>query len=188
LLNQIAAIHGTGTPAVTNSYESIATLTGNGSSGTLSFTSIPSTYKHLQIRGILREGSGGGSADTFLGLRFNGDTGANYALHYLIGDGSSASANGVGGWSWGYPAIATQNSAGANIYGAMVLDLLDYADTNKFKTARALSGDDRNGSGSITFMSSLWRSTSAVNQVDIYSKDGQAFSSLSTIALYGIKG
>jgi hypothetical protein len=188
LLNQIAAIHGTGVAASTTSYESIATLSGNGSSGTISFTSIPSTYKHLQLRAILRESSGGGSNDTFLGLRFNNDTAANYALHYLIGDGSSASANGVGGWSWGYSAIATQNAAGANICGVMVLDILDYANTNKYKTARSLSGNDRNGAGSVTLISSLWRDTTAINRVDVYSKDGQSLSSLSSIALYGIKG
>ena len=71
---------------------------------------------------------------------------------------------------------------------SLVLDVLDYADTNKFKTARALSGDDRNGNGYIALISTLWRSTSAINQLDIYSKDGQNLSTTTTLALYGIKG
>lgn len=187
--NQIAGFFSVGAPPVpASNFESIATLNGNGSSTTLSFTSIPSTYKHLQLRGILRESSGGGSNDTFMGVRFNNDTGSNYSLHYLIGDGASASAGAGASTSLGYPAIGVQNSAGANIYGASVFDILDYANTNKYKTTRALTGDDRNGGGAIALISSSWQSTTAINRIDIYSKDGQALSSYSSFALYGITG
>ena len=41
--------------SITGSYESIATVTvGSGGSSYIEFTSIPGTYTHLQIRGILR--------------------------------------------------------------------------------------------------------------------------------------
>jgi hypothetical protein len=176
------------TPLFGTSFESIATLSGTGSSGTISFTSIPSTYKHLQIRAIARENSGGGSNDTFLGLSFNGSSGNNYATHYLNGDGASTSASGSGSYPRIFPGIAAQNSAPSNVMGVFVLDLLDYASTNKYKTTRSLMGFDKNGSGSITITSGLWLSTSAINQIDIYSKDGQSFTTSTTIALYGIKG
>ena len=188
MLNNLAGLLDVGVPASTTSYESIATLSGTGSSTTISFTSIPSTYKHLQVRGIVRESSGAGSNDTFLGLRFDNDTAANYALHYLGGTGAVPDPNGTGGWSWGYSGLATQNNATASTMGALVLDVLDYADTNKFKTARALAGDDRNGNGYVALISTLWRSTSAIDRLDIYSKDGQNLSTTTTFALYGIKG
>ena len=35
---------------VPSSYESIASATGTGSSGTITFSSIPSTYQSLQLR------------------------------------------------------------------------------------------------------------------------------------------
>jgi hypothetical protein len=168
-------------------YESIATLSGNGSSGTLSFTSIPSTYKHLQLRGIVREASGAGPNDTYLGLQFNGSA-TNYALHYIYADGSTATANGAGSLTRAYSGIATQNSAGSDIMGALIIDILDYQNTNKNKTVRVLSGDDRNGAGSINFISGLWADTSVINRVDVYSKDSQSFSTLTSVALYGIKG
>lgn len=171
-----------------NSYESIATLSGTGSSTTISFTSIPSTYKHLQIRGIARESSGAGTSSTFLGLQFNGDTGSNYALHYIIGDGSSVTAGGGGSLTRTYSGVATQNGAGASIMDANIIDVLDYQNTNKNKTVRILTGNDRNGSGEMVFISGLWMSTSAVNRIDIYSKDGQNFGTTTTFALYGIKG
>ena len=188
MLNQIAAIHGTGVAASTNSYESIATLSGNGSSTTLSFTSIPSTYKHLQLRGVIRESSGGGTGDTFLGLQINGNTGSNYALHYIIGDGGSASAAAGASQTRAYSGIGVQSGATANLVGALVIDILDYQNTNKNKTIRVLSGDDRNGAGAIALISGLWQSTTAINRVDVYSKDGQPLSTLSKVALYGIKG
>jgi hypothetical protein len=172
----------------TNSYESIATLSGNGSSGTLSFTSIPSTYKHLQLRGIVREGSGGGSNDTFLGLQFNGDTASNYALHYIYGDGTSVSANGAGSLTRTYSGLGAQNSAPTYVVSPLIIDILDYQNANKNKTVRILSGFDKNGSGSFVFISGLWANTSAINRVDVFSKDSQSLSTLTTVALYGIKG
>ena len=79
-----------GSKAVTNSYSSIATVTGNGSASTLSFTSIPSTYSHLQIRGICRDARAV-TIDTAYAT-FNSDTGTNYADHWLQGNGTAASA------------------------------------------------------------------------------------------------
>jgi hypothetical protein len=57
----------------------IATYTGNGSDTTLTFSSIPQTYKHLKLEGRLASGVG---AATEARLRFNADTGTNY--HYTI--------------------------------------------------------------------------------------------------------
>ena len=70
-------------------YESIQTVNLTGSQSSITFSSIPGTYKHLQIRGVLR----GDRANTgeIVGVQFNGDTtAANYASHRLIGDGTNA--------------------------------------------------------------------------------------------------
>ena len=90
MLNFLAAIHGTGVAASTNSYESIATVTvGAGGSSSISFSSIPSTYKHLQIRSINLSSS----TDNNILMRFNSDSGANYSRHYVYGDGASVGAS-----------------------------------------------------------------------------------------------
>jgi hypothetical protein len=68
----------------------------------------------------------------------------------------------------------------------MICDVLDYANTNKFKTLRSLTGNDRNGSGSIWLDSGLWRSTSAITSIKFTT--GTAFAQYSQFALYGIKG
>jgi hypothetical protein len=179
----IGIIASSGGVVSANSYESIATVTSSGSSSTLSFTSIPSTYQHLQIRGIAADGVGNSILVTF-----NSDTGANYARHRLTGNGTAAAAVGTSGINnmpiFGQSGIGTATST----FGAFVLDLLDYKDTNKYKTVRNLSGLDQNGSGGVEFMSGLWQSTSAVSTITLANAGANNYSSGTTFALYGIKG
>ena len=164
----------------TNSFESIQTVTLGSAASSVSFTSIPSTYKHLQIRFIANNAS-----NSDVKAQFNGDTTSNYARHYLYGDGSSAAAGANAGdnaMSFGYVPNAT-----ANIFGAGIIDILDYANTNKYKTARSLAGNDKNGSGLIVLYSSLWQSTSAVTSISMFPGAGN-FNQYSSFALYGVKG
>jgi hypothetical protein len=181
LLNQIAAIHGTGVAASTNSYESIATVTvGSGGTGSISFSSIPSTYKHLQIRALVANNNVGYGALT----RLNSDTtGSNYNTHRLQGNGSAAAAGYDS--SDAYPIYYTGGSSG---YAGAVLDILDYADTNKYTTMRALGGYDTNGAGYVYLGSALWKNTAAVNAITMVAPASSLFLQYSSFALYGIKG
>jgi hypothetical protein len=173
-------------PYIPNDYESIATAVGTGSSGTITFTSIPSTYAHLQVR-YLGRNARAVTGDT-LRMTFNGDSGSNYSYHALYGDGASPSA--FGGTSLAYAPVGyvTGSSAAANIMGVGVIDILDYANTNKYKTSRCLTGEDFNGSGDIALFSGLWMSTSAINSITIVGGTGANFTSTTQFALYGIKG
>jgi hypothetical protein len=182
LLNVISGLlSGAGAPASTNSYESIATTTvGSGGSATITFSSIPSTYKHLQIRYIGRNTT---AADAPI-LRFNSDSGSNYARHKLAGDGATVSA--AAATTATYMGIGDV-PATANSFAAGVIDVLDYQNTSKYKTVRSLTGYDLNGSGSIDFRSNLWQSTSAVTDISIAASSNN-FAQYSSFALYGIKG
>jgi hypothetical protein len=166
-------------------FESIATTTvGSGGAANVEFTSIPATFTHLQIRGIMRNTA---SNDYTLRARFNSDTGSNYARHTLKGNGTAASA--VGEATQTYMTLdemSPLNSNTANTFGAMVMDILDYQNTNKFKTVRTLGGFDANGVGRILFDSSLWRSTSAVTSVTIFMA-ADNLAQYSQFALYGIR-
>lgn len=191
MLNGIVALHGTGVPPVTNSYESIQTVTvGGGGAGSISFTSIPSTYKHLQIRSLARTSSG--NYDTSLIHRLNGDsTYTNYfGRHLLYGDGSSAAsfANNSSAFTGATIGSTAGGLTASNVFGANVLDILDYQNTNKNTTLRLLGGIDTNTSGSVLLGSSLWLNTAAVTSITIVTYDGGSFVSGSSFALYGIKG
>lgn len=189
MLNLIAAIHGTGVAASTTSYESIATVTvGAGGSSSIDFSSISSTYTHLQLRYIARDNRSGTNSDDIM-IRMNNDaTTGNYNSHRLIGNGSSVSADRVTGFAGTLSAFVSAATATANSFGAGVTDILDYANTNKYKTTRSIGGNDDNGSGFVSFISGLWLSTSAVNRITVYPLNGTLFSQYSHFALYGIKG
>ncbi len=168
-------------------YESIATVSvGSGGSSTITFSSIPSTYKHLQIRGIARSSTGGASDVSGL-LRFNSDTATNYSWHRLYGYGTSPGAD--SGATQGYIIFRTILADGnlASCFSPSVTDILDYANTNKFKTIRSLSGYNANSVGSMFLNSGNWRSTAAVNSIDLTINAGN-YMQYSHFALYGIKG
>ena len=174
-------------PVATTSYESIATVTvGAGGSSSISFTSIPSTYKHLQIRAIARDTTAAPNI-SIIRYNLNGDTSANYSAHFLRGNGSSADALGYSSQTYSWLYYFPYNSVTSNVMGALILDIHDYASTTKNKTIRALSGTDANGDGGIALNSGLWLSTNAVNSIT-FTANGTAFTSSTTFALYGIKG
>ena len=172
-----------------SSYESIATTTvGSGGTSTITFSSIPSTYNHLQIRAISRTNRG--DTNDFMTVRFNNDSSSIYAYHSLYGNGGTAGAADRGtstGTPWS--GVTAGANAGADMFGAVIWDVLDYQNTNKYKTLRLLSGTDQNATtGRIYFQSNLWQSTSAISTVTIIPTYGTLFSQYSHFALYGIKG
>lgn len=178
------------------SYESIATVTvGAGGQSNISFSSIPSTYKHLQIRGIAQDNRTTYNQSSF-GFRFNGDSGSNYSYHFLQASWSAGATTvdsmGSGSQTQAYSVGSITSSVSTNYFGGFVIDILDYANTNKNKTIRGISGLDappatgyrpipRLGSGT-------WYSTSAINSITIYSEFATQFNQYSSFALYGIKG
>ena len=170
-----------------SSYESIATKTLASAQATITFSSIPATYKHLQLRWIAR--SARASVEDSFRITLNSDSGTNYTSHYLAGDGAAVYA-GVQGTSMNYMVFGSQAgaSAGASTFSTAVVDLLDYATTTKYKTTRTLTGYDNNGSGSISLLSSLWMNTAAVNSITIVTSTAANFAQYSSFALYGIKG
>jgi len=169
--------------APSGAYDSIATTTvGAGGASSITFSSIPSTYTHLQIRGM----SVGtvGSQDVL--IYFNGvNTSNNYSWHELRGNGSSAAANAGTNTAAMYVA---SNSTDPTYPTASVVDILDYTNTNKNKTIRVLEGRDINGNGTISLFSGQYLSTSAVTSITIYTPGAYAFNQYSSFALYGIKG
>ena len=162
---------------VTSSYESIASANGTGSSGVITFSSIPSTYKHLQIRGIAISAG----TDSYA-MTVNSDTGSNYAWHRLVGNGTGASAA-------GFASVTSMSiSGGTDTFPrALIIDLIDYASTSKYKTERTFTGIDQNTAGNVHLFSGLWSSTSAINTITMTLASGN-FDTTSTFALYGIKG
>ena len=169
------------------SFESIATTTVGTSVSSVTFSSIPATYTHLQLR-ILCRGTNT-NAEMQLGYRFNGDTGSNYTFHLLRANGTSAFVDGAGSLTFCQATVRyAAASAAAGMFGGGVSDILDYSNTNKYKTVRSIGGTDQNGSGQVYYSSNLWMNTSAISSIDIFNADGNNIDQYSSLALYGIKG
>lgn len=176
------------------SYESISTVTvGGGGAATITFSSIPATYTHLQIRGISRS-TNGSNAGISTYVRFNSDSASNYSYHGLTTyQGASAAFDVFGGANSTFALSGTMPNSGllSNMFDATVIDILDYANTNKYKTIRSLSGYDMNGATTgynyLGLYSSNWRSTSAISTITL-SGASNDFAQYSQFALYGIKG
>jgi len=162
--------------AAGGSFESIQNYTPTGT-GTVTFSSIPSTYKHLQIRGQII------SADTdAYAIRLNSDTGTNYVRHRLIGTGSGVSASGT------TAANQIVISNGTDTFPSpFILDIHDYVSTTSNKTIRAFQGIDQNTAGNVGLYSGLWLNTNAITSITVRLNSGN-YSSGTTMSLYGIKG
>lgn len=187
MLNSIVALLESGAGGGAGAYESIATVTvGAGGSASVTFSSIPSTYQHLQVRFIARISTSDTAENTW--LQFNGDTGSNYSYHFLDGNGSSASANGAATQTRILAGRAGAANSGSNIFGVNILDVHDYASTTKNTTARILGGIDRNGDGNIRLDSGAWFNTAAVTSLTISPTTSNSFVLGSVFSLYGIKG
>jgi hypothetical protein len=167
-------------------YNSIASTTvGSGGAATIDFTSIPQTYKHLQIRAIGRNTVV--NADDNINIRFNSDTGNNYSLHYLYGNQTSAASGATSSSNLMLGFRVPGASSSANMFGVGIIDILDYNNANKYKTIRSITGHNQNGSGSVWLFSGNWRNTSAITSISIY-YGANNIAQYSSFALYGLVG
>jgi len=179
---------------IVGSFDALATVTLTSTAASVTFSGIPSTYTHLQLRGSLQDNRATYGFDD-INLRFNSDSGTNYARHYLGGDGGSA-YSGAASTPSNYLHIdggSGSSAINASIFGAVIIDILDYANTNKLKTLRALGGADNNGSGRVVLSSGLWFkagtgvTSDAINSITITTDAGSTFNQYSTISLYGVR-
>jgi hypothetical protein len=159
---------------------------GSSGASSVTFSNIPNTYSHLQIRLIART-SYVGENSTGLKIQFNSDTGSNYSWHRVYGDGGSAFAGAGTNQTVMRIDRMPATSVNSSIFGTAVVDILDYANTNKYKTIRSLGGWDSNGAGWAAFNSGSWRNTNAVTSIQIADADSTTIPQYSSFALYGIK-
>ena len=176
------------TAAASGDFESIATISGTGSSGTLAFTSIPQTYKHLQLRFSTRSTSTNTSEGMFFYINNTyASPFTQYSYHSLAGNGSSVIVGAAASAARIQSDQTANASMASNVYDAHIIDILDYTSTNKNPVIRWMYGWDNNGSGSITLESGAFNIAGAVTQFNVSTYFGN-FTTDSKFSLYGIKG
>ena len=161
----------------------IASVNLGVGSGSFQFTSIPQTFSHLQMRVFFRGSDSG--AVSYLNVYVNGDAyTTNYSVHNLIGDGSTAYAAGTANAGGIGNLFSPGASSTANVFASGIVDVLDYTNTNKYKTLRILWGYDTNGAGNVILSSGMLKSsTAAVTSLGIFNFTSAAGC---CVDLYGI--
>ena len=184
----IGILASSSTSSFLGNYESIATVSvSTATTADITFSNIPSTYTHLQIRCLLRSDRAANSLDS-LRVQANGATGSVYSWHELSGSGASAGADALATTTNMALGYLSGSTAGASIFGVEIIDILDYKDTNKFTTFRSLGGYDNNGSGYVGIFSGLYQATTAITSIKLDQFGGSNWVQHSHAALYGIKG
>jgi hypothetical protein len=167
-------------------FEQIATAYGTGSSGVIDFTSIPATYKHLQIRYTAKSNN---SSILNMNVTFNNVTSSSYARHHVVGTANAISAGSATSASNISLLNAITSNTLANSATAGIIDILDYANSNRNKTLRAIYGIVETGSASsFTYQASgFLNATTAISRITL-TTSAHHFATNSRFSLYGIKG
>jgi hypothetical protein len=161
-----------------STYEPIATQTLGSAVNQVTFSSIPSTYTDLILvqNGAFNPAGG----DAF--IRFNSDTGTSYSITWLTGSGTAATS--------GRETSQTRMVIDINAYpttgiSTRILQIMNYANTTTYKTALSRAN---NGASGVDAIVGLWRSTAAINRIDLFAWTASfSFDAGTMFTLYGIK-
>lgn len=163
---------------------------GAGGVSSVTFSSIPSTFTHLQLRGFVQTNRSTYGISEYY-LQFNDDNvNTNYREHGLYGDGSGVTSFSNQSLGTLFDFNGTAGTSTGGTFGNTIIDILDYANTNKNKVARAISGVDINGTiagfgGRCGIFSGVWLNTSAVTKIVLISAT-PLFTQGTRFDLYGI--
>lgn len=165
----------------------IATSGTLGSTTTyVDFSSITQNFTHLQLRCYFKSTYAAGIPGLYVTPWFNNTGGGSGYWHNIYGNGSAVSS-GAGSSAYYSGISGPQNSGTTNIFGVAIVDILDYSNTNKYKTITSYGGYDQNGAG-IASIGSVFRydATTAINGFRIDDGGGGGWLAGSRFDLYGI--
>jgi len=169
-------------PVIGSDFQLISTQVLSANATSVTFSSIPQTFKHLQIRLTGRTDSAGSASD--LCVTFNGTSGS-YAYHQLYSTGSSVGSLGYSSSNSGNKISSVFAIAGGGAttgaFGTGVIDVLDYTQTTKNKTVKSFGGVTNN----LVIGSGLWLNTSAVTSIVFSLQSASNIVSGSRFSLYG---
>lgn len=159
-------------------YEKIATNTLSSATGTVTFSSIPATYTDLVLVMNLK----GSTTNLYPVLQFNSDTGTTYSQTGIYGTGTAAGSQRTSGSNQIYiTSNATMSNTDFNFNS--IVHLQNYSNATTYKTVLSRSN---NAANEVDSNVGLWRSTAAINIIDIKCLSTGTFSVGSTFTLYGI--
>lgn len=165
----------------TPTYTALATITLASSASSISFSNIPATYRDLILVSNERHASSTASGGTY--IRFNGDSGSNYALLYMTGIPiTGASGSGIADPFTGAMLSRYTNADGNN----GIAHIMDYATTDKHKTIISRGNQAEPYQLAIIAYLSRWKNTAAITSITCAPEIAGSFAAGSTFAIYGV--
>lgn len=162
----------------TPTYTPLATVTLGTAAASVTFSSIPATYRDLIV---VFAGAATGTPTNTL-IRLNSDTGSNYSSVMARGNGSNAaSSSTTTTGAWFIMQGETLGTAQSNAIG----QIMDYSATDKHKTILSRANNNNTAGPSVEMTASRWANTAAVTAVQVYVLSNN-FASGSTFSLYGV--
>jgi hypothetical protein len=162
-------------------YEPIATNTLGSAAATVTFSTISGAYTDLVLVTNLKTTT----TSQEVTVKINNDTGSNYSLTNLRGDGSTASSLRRSSQTVGN--ISKEISPNTAFEFVSVSTFMNYSNATTYKTwlSRNNRASASNAPGTEALVG-LWRSTSAITEL-VIGLTGGNFDTGSTFTLYGIK-
>jgi hypothetical protein len=167
---------------ISSDYQFIASTTIATATTGYTFSSLTTSFKHLQLRASIRSTT----ADLGVGIRFNGDTTAsNYAWQRMYGVGSMGSDSG----SDSYAMQVAGSADNSNLFGYALIDIPNYQNTNMFKSLRSFTGYYGTAYTAAFLLANIWKNANAITSVTVTcaSQGGSGQLAVGTVlSLYGL--
>jgi hypothetical protein len=147
----------------TPTYRPLATVTLGATASSVTFSSIPATYRDLilVVTGRSTYTPDGGES---VSLRFNADSGSNYPYVRMGGTGSSAFSD-SGTLARAFVASIRASESSNTSPGVAVIQIMDYSATDKHKSILG-RGASTAGDGAVAH-ATRWANTAAITSVQV---------------------
>lgn len=159
----------------TPTYDLLDSTTLASSASSVTFSSIDQSYRDLILVVELQPPA---SSIIQVHLRMNADTGSNYYLVGMYGNGSTTGSYSVNAATLSLSYYGTIGSGGSFLATSQIMD---YSATDKHKSVLSRIGDTP-----VAAEAGRWASTSAVTSLEIFKTAYQDFTSGSTFYLFGV--
>jgi hypothetical protein len=169
--------------SVPSDYQAIATYTSSGSDTFFDFTSIPTDYRYLEVRGYGRHtGSNYGN----IAIRINGDTASNYEWIFSVNNGNNQSS--ATSTSSDHLPILQSFPSSSNNMGVGVWVFNEYKSTTKLKTVTCYGGGTESSTtGEVSMGTGTWKNSStAINSLRFFNTGTLTWAAGSKFVLYGV--
>jgi len=178
------------TPAVPGAFDSIASATPSGTN-TVTFSSIPQTFSHLQIRAVVATTDNQSGTMYDYTVRINGVSTTSYYTQEIRSTSTNVNATSANYDDTAFYLYAWGAAQSYVIFAPSILDFLDYTSTNKAKSIRYVRGGNNNaGNNNSLFRlgNTLFNSISNPITSITFTMSTGNFTGGTTFALYGIRG